>query len=94
VLWKDTGFQGYEPEGVQTHQPKKKPRNKELSEEEKARNQEISRVRIQVEHSIGGVKIFRIVHDIFRNFKKGFDDLVMETACGLHNFRLTMKGVN
>ncbi len=28
-LWKDTGFQGYEPAGVKTHQPKKKPRNGE-----------------------------------------------------------------
>ena len=64
-----------------------------LSEEEKARNREISKVRIQVEHSMGGVKIFRIVHDIFRNFKAGFDDLVMETACGLFNFRLTSKGI-
>ena len=26
-LWKDTGFQGYEPKGVRTHQPKKKPRS-------------------------------------------------------------------
>ena len=25
--------------------------------------------------------------DVFRNKKDGFDDLVMETACGLHNLR-------
>jgi hypothetical protein len=31
------------------------------------------------------VKVYRITRDIFRNFKQNFDDLVMETACGLHN---------
>lgn len=87
-LWKDTGFQGYEPPNTQTFQPKKKPRNRDLSPEEKAHNTAISSERIGVEHSIGGVKVFRIVHDVFRNLKQGFDDLVMETACGLHNLRI------
>lgn len=93
TLYKDTGFQGYEPEGVKTHQPKKKPRGKELTVEHKAANREISRERIGVEHSIGGVKVFRIVHDIFRNFKEGFVDQVMETACGLFNLRLTCRAI-
>jgi hypothetical protein len=86
-VWQDTGFQGYEPEGVQTYQPKKKPRGKELSPEEKETNRRISRERVGVEHSIGGVKVFRIVHDTFRNMKENFVDLVMETVCGLFNFR-------
>jgi hypothetical protein len=30
TLWKDKGYQGYEPDGVETRQPKKKPRGKEL----------------------------------------------------------------
>ena len=25
---------------------------------------------------------------LFRNLVEGFDDLVMETACGLHNLRI------
>lgn len=87
-LWQDTGFQGYAPEHVTIIQPKKKPRGSELSLEDKIRNTAISRERIRVEHSIGGLKVFRIVHHIFRNFKPNFDDLVMETACGLHNLRL------
>ena len=87
-LWKDTGFQGYEPEGVETFQPKKKPPGGELTAEEKEENRAISRVRIKVEHAIGGVKVWRIVRDVFRNHLKGFEDLVMETACGLYNFRL------
>ena len=87
-LWQDTGFQGYAPEHVTIIQPKKKPRGGELSLEDKAQNAAISRERISVEHSIGGLKVFRIVHHIFRNLKANFDDLVMETACGLHNLRL------
>lgn len=87
-LWQDTGFQGYAPEHVSIIQPKKKPRGGELSLEDKAQNAAISSQRIAVEHAIAGVKVFRIVHHIFRNLKPAFDDLVMETACGLHNLRL------
>ena len=87
-LWKDLGFQGYEPDQITTYQPKKKPKGGELTPAEKERNQAISRERIGVEHSLGGVKVFRIVHDIYRNHKQQFEDLIMETACGLHNLRL------
>jgi len=87
-LWQDTGFQGYAPDHVTIIQPKKKPRGKELNPEDKARNTAISRQRILVEHSIGGVKVFAIIQHVFRNLKPTFDDLVMETACGLHNLRL------
>jgi hypothetical protein len=87
TLYKDKGFQGYEPEGVNTKQPKKKPRGGELSVEEKVENAVISGVRVVVGHVISGVKRCRIVKDIFRNTKENFDDLVMEIACGLHNFR-------
>jgi DDE superfamily endonuclease len=86
TLFQDTGFQGYAPEGPSIQQPTKKPRDKELSPEQKEENRKISRDRVLVEHSIGGVKVFHIVSTIFRNIKKGFDDLVMETVCGLFNF--------
>jgi hypothetical protein len=87
-LWKDTGFQGYEPQDVHTYQPTKKPEGGELTPQEKERNAAISSQRMGVEHSIAGVKVYRIAHDVFRNLVDGFDDLVMETACGLHNLRL------
>jgi hypothetical protein len=86
-LWQDTGFQGYEPEHITSYQPTKKPKGKELTTEQKEQNRLISRQRIRVEHSIGGVKVFGIVRSIFRNMREGFDDMVMETACGLHNLR-------
>jgi hypothetical protein len=90
-IWKDTGFQGYEPPNTTTHQPRKKPKGGELTQEEKDQNRKISQERIYVEHSIGGVKVFRIIRDIFRNHKPHYDDLVMETACGLHNLRVDYR---
>lgn len=90
-LGKDTGYQGYEPDGVITFQPKKKPKGGELTESEKEKNQEIAKERIEIEHNISGVKRSRIVHDIFRNRKDLFADVVMETACGLHNFRTSQR---
>ena len=88
-LLQDTGFQGYKPDHVDTYQPKKKPRGKELTEAEKAENTMISSIRILVEHVIAGVKRCRIVKEVFRNTTAKFSDQVMEISCGLHNFRAT-----
>ncbi len=91
VLFQDTGFQGYQPAGVNIYQPKKKPKGKELTSEEKAENKLISSIRILIEHIISGVKRCRIVKDVFCNTKAYFADQVMEIACGLHNFRTTLR---
>jgi hypothetical protein len=90
-LKKDTGFQGYEPQGVHTLQPKKKPKGKELGLADKFFNHLISSVRIRVEHVIASIKRCRIVKDVFRNTKKGFSDLAMSIACALHNFRVSLR---
>ena len=91
IVNQDTGFQGYEPEGVIIKQPKKKPRGGELSLEEKNQNSIFSSIRIVVEHVISGIKRCRIVKDVFRNTKENYDDLVMEISCGLHNFRTELR---
>ncbi len=91
ILFQDTGFQGFTIAGVSIMQPKKKPRGGELSPDEKEDNRLISKIRIRIEHAIGGVKRYRIVKDKIRNWKKGFRDMVMETCCGLHNFRLNFR---
>jgi hypothetical protein len=91
ILYQDTGFQGFTIVGVTIIQPKKKPRGKELTPEDKEDNRLISKIRIRIEHAIGGVKRYRIVKDKIRNWKKGFRDMVMETCCGLHNFRLNFR---
>lgn len=91
TLWQDTGFQGFAPAGVTIQQPKKKPRNRSLSQIEKMNNQNISSVRVEVEHHIGGIKRYQILMQPFRNWVDHYVDDVMETACGLHNFRLTHR---
>ena len=90
-MWQDTGFQGYRPEGVDIHQPKKKPRGGELTAAEKAKNQCLSRVRVKVEHHISGIKRCKIVVHKFRNHTDHYADEVMETACGLDNFRVSSR---
>jgi hypothetical protein len=91
TLWQDTGFLGHNPENVNVMMPVKKPKGKELTQEQKESNRSISSFRVLVEHAIGGAKRCRIVKDRFRCHKFGFDDLVMELACGLHNLRVSLN---
>jgi hypothetical protein len=93
-LAQDTGFQGFKLANVVILQPKKKPRGGELSDLDKNINRWLSSLRIRVEHAIGGVKRYRMVKDKIRNWKTGFKDSVMETCCGLHNFRLNYRPWN
>ena len=90
-LAQDTGFQGFSLDNVAILQPKKKPKGQELTDMEKDVNRWLSSLRIRIEHAIGGVKRYRIVKDRIRNWKVGFKDKVIETCCGLHNFRLNFR---
>ena len=90
-LYQDKGFQGFFLSGVTIVQPKKKPCGGELTPPEQATNRQISSIRMRIEHAIGGVKRYRIVKDTIRLLKDGLRDAVMETCCGLHNFRLLYR---
>jgi DDE superfamily endonuclease len=85
------GFQGFLLNGITIVQPQKKPPGRELTPPEKASNRAISSIRIRIEHAIGGVKRSRIVKDRIRLLKDGIRDTIMETCCGLHNFRLQYR---
>lgn len=90
ALWLDLGFTGVEkdyPEAT-VRMPRKKPKGKELTDEEKAQNKVISGFRVLVEHAIGGAKRFRITSDKFRNKKDEFNDVAMLISCGLWNYHL------
>ncbi len=91
VLAQDAGFQGFHLEGVSILQPKKKPRGGALGYADNVRNRLISGMRVRIEHTISSVKRYRIVKDKSRNWKPGFRDLVFESCCGLHNFRLNFR---
>ncbi len=54
-------------------------------------NRAISSSRIVVEHVIAGIKRCRIVKDVLRNTRIEFEDMVMEIACALHNFRQKLR---
>jgi hypothetical protein len=93
-LYRDSGFQGHELADVKVHQPTKKPRNGHLTDAQKAGNRLISSVRVVIEHLIAGVKRCHIVKDVFRNTAIGYEDVVMELACGLHNYRTYCRSRN
>lgn len=84
----DTGFLGAKIGSLKIVIPKKKPKLQKLTDSDKAQNRAISSIRVRAEHAICGAKRSRSVHDIYRNFKEDFDDLLMSVACGLHNFRV------
>src|SRR4051794_27039311 len=87
VVISDSGFQGLQLPNKALIHPTKKPRGRELPPALRPFNRLVAGVRVGVEHAISGVKRCRIVSDILRHLKEGFNDLVMEVAVGLHNFR-------
>jgi hypothetical protein len=91
TLAQDTGYQGYRPDGVRIVQPVKKPRGKELTEEQKQNNRIISSFRVRVEHAIGSIKRYRTVKDECRLRKNLFVERVFILCAALHNFRIKDK---
>ncbi len=91
ILYQDRGFQGFTVATVTTRQPTKKPRGGALTPEEKEENRRIASEKMRIEHAICGVKRCRIVKDKIRYWKDSIRDMVMEIACGLHNFRLRYR---
>ena len=93
----DLGYQGRQSDyrGDQIAVPHQKPRkrkktpNPQLSEEQKAANKTFSRVRIFVEHAIGGLKRYNILVYGFRNRKAHFEDDVIGICAGLWNLVLS-----
>jgi hypothetical protein len=91
LLYQDTGYQGYKPEGVSVSLPIKKPRGRELTWEEKAYNRKISSFRVRVEHATGSVKYMRTVRDECRLRADGFVQQIFRTCAALHNFRIKIN---
>jgi len=89
-LLQDLGFVGFTLANVDITQPHKKPRGKELTDEQKADTAIVAHRRIRMEHCIASVKRCRIVKDTIRLWKDTARDMVMEVCCGLHNFRLRL----
>ncbi len=92
-LLQDLGYQGHAPKNAVIQMPVKSSKYKKLTEEEKNNNKMKSSRRVAIEHAISGVKRCRIVKDKFRYRRYGYDDLVMELACGLHNLRVDYRKI-
>lgn len=67
--------------------PHKKPRNRELSLQQKAENKVFSSQRIYVEHLIRLLKIFRIASERFRLHSETYERIIL-TVCGLVRLRI------
>ena len=91
ILYQDTGYQGYRPDRATVMQPIKKPKGKELTEEQKEYNRRISSHRVRVEHAIGSVKYMRTVKDECRLRKNNFVERIFRSSAALHNFRIKLN---
>ena len=94
TLYQDTGYQGYEPEGVEIIQPVKKPKGKELSRQDKEYNKKVSAIRVRIEHVIGSAKVMRIVKDECRLRANNFVENIFSTCMALHNLRIKINPWN
>ncbi len=68
----DSGYQGLDKWHKNSQTPKKKSKHHPLTEEEKASNRALSRIRIGCEHIIGRLKVFKILAECYRNRRKRF----------------------
>jgi DDE superfamily endonuclease len=93
----DLGYLGMKSDyrGEHIDIPTRKPRksqknpNAQLSEEQKAANTALSRMRIFIEHAIGGMKRSNILVHTFRNRLEHFEDDVIGICAGLWNLVLS-----
>lgn len=87
-VWVDLGFQGIKKvlKNASIRIPFKKKRNKPRTEKEKLYNTEISRVRVRVEHSIGGMRRYGVLQIRSRLKKDQSITELAEICAGLWNF--------
>ena len=87
----DLGFAGFDKDYQckELFIPHKKPKKKELTVEQKAENKVLAGERIVVEHSIAGLKRYRILSDRLRLHDLDLYNQILGLCAGLWNFRLT-----
>ena len=85
-VYADSGYQGLQKEHKKTEIPIKKPKGKELTKEEKEWNRLLASYRIAIEHKIGALKVFQILAQTYRNYRKGYS-LKMNIIAGIVNIK-------
>lgn len=66
----DLGYQGLQHTVPLIHLPHKKPKNGKLTPQQKKENNQHSKIRIAVEHKFAQFKKFRVLAEVYRNFRK------------------------
>lgn len=84
----DTAFDGEQRVHQRLYIPKKKPKGRQLTAQEKDMNKIISSFRVVVEHAIGGMKRYRCLSEKLRNKKAFIDDHFILLTAGLWNYHL------
>lgn len=87
----DLGFTGFDKDYKckELFLPHKKPKKQELTAEQKAENKVLAKERVVVEHSIAGLKRYRILADRLRLRDLELYNQVLGVCAGLWNFRLS-----
>lgn len=86
----DLGYQGFKSDypNATTFLPNKKPRGKDLTEEQKLENRQMASQRIKVEHAIAGIKRYDILTNVCRLHNFDIYDKILAVCAGLWNFYL------
>lgn len=99
-LWLDLGFFGAHTDygkKARIHLPHKKPRKSKnnpfpnLTETQKKENQEQAKIRVVVEHAIGGMKHFHCLAHRIRNHLDSFLENFFWLSAGLWNLKISYK---
>lgn len=83
----DSGYQGLLELHLNSRTPIKKPKGRQLTEEQKQFNKELAKERVVIEHIIRHLKIFRILLEKYRNRRRRFM-LRVNLVAGLYNYAL------
>jgi hypothetical protein len=89
LILADSGYQGIKKLHENSEIPIKKPRGRELTEEEKQYNKELSQRRIYIEHVNRRLKIFRICKEVYRN-KGNRMELRVKLVAAIYNLMLPL----
>ena len=86
----DSGVQGFAKHYgcAKVFLPAKKPKGGSLTKNQKFRNTQQARKRVVIEHSLGGLKRYRILSDRLRMHHLEQFDGIVEVCAGLWNFCL------
>jgi hypothetical protein len=82
----DSGYQGWQKLQRNVVLPYKKSKKKPLSKQQKEHNKQLSSMRMQIEHKIREIKIFKIIGEVYRNFQKKYN-LRFNIIAGIVNIK-------